>query len=90
MENQLNEFGQPIGFPVVGWTPPPSPPRTPLDGRYCRLEPLQSAFNRDGTILAAGTFRIEGTNEAYKALLLRAPSLAEIATLEAGNPATGH
>jgi WD40 repeat protein len=51
---------------------------------------FQSAFNRDGTILAAGTFRIEGTNEAYKALLLRAPSLAEIATLEAGNPATGH
>jgi RimJ/RimL family protein N-acetyltransferase len=40
MENQLNEFGQPIGFPVVGWTAPPSPPRTPLDGSYCRLEPL--------------------------------------------------
>ncbi len=26
--------------PLVGWVPPPLPPRTPLDGRYARLEPL--------------------------------------------------
>jgi WD40 repeat protein len=49
---------------------------------------FQSAFNRDGTILAAGTFLIEGANEAYNVRLLRAPSLAEIATLEAENSAT--
>lgn len=49
---------------------------------------FQSAFNRDGTILAAGTFRIEGANEDYNVRLLRAPSLAEIAALEAENPAT--
>lgn len=35
-----NEFGQPIGFPLPGWTPPPSPPRTAMQGRYCRVEPL--------------------------------------------------
>jgi hypothetical protein len=46
---------------------------------------FQSAFDRDGTVLAVGTYRIEGTNEAYKTLLLRAPSLAEIAALEAEN-----
>lgn len=35
-----NDLGQTIGFPLPGWTPPPVPPREPLDGRYCRLEPL--------------------------------------------------
>lgn len=35
-----NHLGQPIGCPLPGWTPPPIPPRTPLVGRYCRLEPL--------------------------------------------------
>jgi WD40 repeat protein len=47
----------------------------------------QSAFDRDGTTLAAGTYRVEGTNEAYKVFLLRAPSLAEIAAIEADKKA---
>ena len=38
-----NEYGQPIGFALPEWTPPPFPPHTPLVGRYCRLEPLQVA-----------------------------------------------
>ena len=37
---RLNEHGQPIGFALPGWTPPPRPPRTVLEGRYCRVEPL--------------------------------------------------
>lgn len=28
----------PLGAPVPNWTPPPAPPRTPIDGRYVRLE----------------------------------------------------
>jgi len=40
MTSRLNEHGQPIGFALPGWTPPPRPPRTVLEGRYCRLEPL--------------------------------------------------
>jgi RimJ/RimL family protein N-acetyltransferase len=40
MDSTVNEFGQPIGLPVVGWLPPPPPARRPLDGQYCRLEPL--------------------------------------------------
>jgi RimJ/RimL family protein N-acetyltransferase len=35
-----NELGQPIGDSVPGWTTRPRPPRTPIEGRYCRVEPL--------------------------------------------------
>ena len=35
-----NEFGQPIGPPLPGWTPRPHPPKTPLAGRFSRVEPL--------------------------------------------------
>ena len=35
-----NPLGQPIGFPLPQWTPAPRPPRVPLNGRYCRVEPL--------------------------------------------------
>jgi len=40
---RINEFGQPIGFAVPGWTAPPIPPRTTLEGRYARLEPFATA-----------------------------------------------
>ncbi len=35
-----NDHGQPIGPPLPGWKPPPRPPREPIAGRYCRVEPL--------------------------------------------------
>jgi RimJ/RimL family protein N-acetyltransferase len=37
---QTNELGQPVGFPLPGWTPRARPPREPMTGRYCRVEPL--------------------------------------------------
>lgn len=40
MTEHHNDLGQPIGFPVRGWTPRPLPPRTPMQGRFCRVEPL--------------------------------------------------
>jgi RimJ/RimL family protein N-acetyltransferase len=40
---RVNELGQPIGAALPGWSAPPFPPHTSLTGRYCRLEPLQSA-----------------------------------------------
>lgn len=39
----VNEFDQPIGFAVLPWTPPPVPPHVPLQGRFCRVEPLTVA-----------------------------------------------
>lgn len=41
MTDILNELGQPIGFSIPDWTPPPHPPRTPMMGRFCRVEPLE-------------------------------------------------
>lgn len=40
MTEHRNHLGQPIGFPVPGWTPRPRPPRTPAEGRFCRVEPV--------------------------------------------------
>jgi len=42
-KTRMNEFGQPIGFALPDWKPPPFPPHLPLRGRYCRLEPLSAA-----------------------------------------------
>jgi RimJ/RimL family protein N-acetyltransferase len=41
MAKTVNQLGQPIGFALPGWTPPPRPPREPMLGRYCRVEPLE-------------------------------------------------
>jgi RimJ/RimL family protein N-acetyltransferase len=40
---RFNEFGQPIGFELPGWKPPPLPPHVTLQGRCSRLEPLNAA-----------------------------------------------
>lgn len=37
---RTNELGQPIGDALPGWTARPRPPRTPMEGRFCRIEPL--------------------------------------------------
>ncbi len=46
--------GRPVGFPVEGWTPRPRPPRTPLEGRHCRLEPLDPARHAAALFAAFG------------------------------------
>ncbi len=40
MQPPVNHLGQPIGPPLPDWKPPPPPPREPMEGRYCRLEPI--------------------------------------------------
>ena len=39
---RTNAFGQPIGVEVAEWTERPRPSRTPMEGRYCRLEPIDA------------------------------------------------
>ncbi len=43
MTTSTNELGQPIGFSVPGWRPPPRPAREVVSGRFCRLEPIDPA-----------------------------------------------
>ena len=43
MNQPINHLGQPIGFPVADWSPRARPPRAPIEGHYCRLEPLDGA-----------------------------------------------
>jgi RimJ/RimL family protein N-acetyltransferase len=37
-----NDFNQPIGLPLL-WAARPQPPRTPMSGRFCRVEPIDVA-----------------------------------------------
>src|SRR5262249_8729726 len=71
MEPTRNSLDQCIGFSLPKWVPPPVPPREPMEGRFCRLEPLDpdrhsadlfgaDAADVDGrswTYLAYGPFR---------------------------------
>jgi len=70
MSSLTNAFGQPIGSPLTDWTTRAEPPRTPIDGHYCRIEPvdpdrhaqdLYDAYSeapdeRDWTYLNVGPF----------------------------------
>ena len=43
MSERHNHLGQPIGFPLPDWRPVPPPPRAPMAGRCCRVEPIDPA-----------------------------------------------
>ena len=43
MRPERNHLNQLIGFAVPNWRPPPVPDRTTLEGRFCRVEPLDPA-----------------------------------------------
>jgi RimJ/RimL family protein N-acetyltransferase len=59
-----NALGQPVGPPLPDWRPPPPPPRTPMAGRFCRVEPLDPA--RHGADLwVANSLDKEGRNFTY-------------------------
>lgn len=45
VSNQSNHLGQPVGAAVADWTPPPVPSREEMEGRFCRLEPLDVAIH---------------------------------------------
>lgn len=63
-EARRNALGQPIGFPVEGWRPCPSPPRSALEGRYCRVEPLDPDRHAD-QLFAANAEDREGRIWTY-------------------------
>ncbi|MFH1068438.1 MAG: GNAT family protein [Candidatus Glassbacteria bacterium] len=52
MDHTLNHLGQPVGPPLAGWRPPAAPERTALEGRYCRLEPLDAGRHAEALFQA--------------------------------------
>ncbi len=48
MSAGLSPFGQPVGPALPDWTPRPRPPRTPLEGRICRVVPLDPGAHTAG------------------------------------------
>lgn len=79
MTDRRNEYGQPIGDPMTGWTPRAQPPHTAMTGRYCRVERISAARHaadlfaayaaapddRLWTYLAVGPFADEAQYESY-------------------------
>ena len=63
-EPRVNALGQPIGEPLAGWQPRPLPPRTPMEGRFCRLEPLDPERHA-AELFEANRLDAEGRNWTY-------------------------
>ena len=61
---ERNELGQPIGRAVPDWSPALAPSHTPMEGHFCRLEPLDpSTHSRD--LFDAFALDREGGNWTY-------------------------
>ncbi|MEQ8660223.1 MAG: GNAT family protein [Gammaproteobacteria bacterium] len=52
MPAYCNDYGQPIGAPLPHWRAPPRPPRAPLAGQWCVLEPLVPARHAEALFAA--------------------------------------
>lgn len=64
MNERTNELGQLVGFPVEGWAGAERPKRTPMTGRYCRLEPIDA--DRHGPeLFEAYSAETDGRNWTY-------------------------
>jgi RimJ/RimL family protein N-acetyltransferase len=59
----FNTFGQPIGVPLPGWTPPAAPARASMTGRYARLEPMSERFAPE--LFAAAAHERDGRAWTY-------------------------
>ncbi|WP_041795253.1 GNAT family N-acetyltransferase [Pararhodospirillum photometricum] len=64
MTEILNALGQPVGALVPDWQPRPRPSRSPMVGRYGRLEPLDPARHAEA-LYAAHQHDPEGRNWTY-------------------------
>jgi RimJ/RimL family protein N-acetyltransferase len=64
MAEHVNRLGQPIGFPLPGWTARPRPPRTAMVGHFCTVESLDLARHA-ADLHAAYLLDKEGSNWTY-------------------------
>ncbi len=61
-----NTLGHPVGAPVPNWIPRPRPPKTPIEGRLCRIEPLDPDRHCQ-QLFAADQLDSAGANWTYLA-----------------------
>jgi RimJ/RimL family protein N-acetyltransferase len=64
MESELNHLNQPVGLIVQDWQAALYPPREPMEGCYCRLEPLD-AMRHAQSLYLANALDVEGKNWTY-------------------------
>lgn len=63
MDYELNSLNQPVGPVVEGWQAPPFPGRELMQGRFCRLEPLEARHAE--SLYRANALDIDGRNWTY-------------------------
>jgi RimJ/RimL family protein N-acetyltransferase len=63
-EPRRNQIGQPIGWPIAGWTPALRPPLTAMEGRLAVVEPLDIERHA-ADLFAANAEDKEGRNFTY-------------------------
>ncbi|MFJ5679027.1 GNAT family N-acetyltransferase [Streptomyces sp. NPDC093097] len=64
MSAGLNAYGQPVGPPLPDWTARPAPARVTLEGRLCRVEPLDADRHADD-LYAAYALAADGSDWTY-------------------------
>ena len=64
MTQHLNHLGQPIGPALPGWKPRPRPLRTAMEGRFCRVEPIDPGRHA-ADLFAANSDDPDGRNWTY-------------------------
>jgi RimJ/RimL family protein N-acetyltransferase len=64
MEYELNHLNQPVGPIVRGWKTPPHPLRDPMEGRFCRLEPMDPGRHAE-SLYAAKALDVAGRCWTY-------------------------
>ena len=60
----MSDSAQPVGRSVPGWTARPAPPRQAMEGRFCRLEPLDPERHAR-ELFDANSLDREGRNWTY-------------------------
>ena len=64
VQHNHNVLGQPIGFPLPNWKPPDAPSREPMEGRFCRVEPINPRLHA-ASLHAANGMDVEGRMWTY-------------------------
>jgi RimJ/RimL family protein N-acetyltransferase len=60
----MADIPRPVGRSLPGWTARLAPPRTPMQGRFCRVEPVDIGRHA-GELFAANSLDADGRNWTY-------------------------